>query len=226
MDDDETFNAEQYDLMRQIIYSSSSHFDASRVRTWTEIKDCYDQDIEKFDDETVNMKASQLKEDLKNKLGKVEFDIADIKYPFLSKIRENSIDESFILHSIGFNFVFYFECNLSEEEYENIKMMDKIYRVGKFSKIILKCILGFSAFSPIMYLLGPLIDLGMLFLTKEMMQNKLKELDSNRNKLREELENCQSTIEKQKEMLEEKKKTIIRLEATLVSQIQIQQQQN
>lgn len=54
----------------------------------------------------------------------------------------------------------------------------------------------------------------------------MKDLVINRAALRKELENCQSAIKKQKEILEVKGKTIIRLEATLVSQIQIQQQQN
>lgn len=46
-------NDKQYELIRLVIYISSSHLDASRVRTWTEIKDWYEQDIDKLDDEMV-----------------------------------------------------------------------------------------------------------------------------------------------------------------------------
>ena len=106
-------NDKQYELIRQVIYISSSHLDASRVRTWTEIKDWYEQDIDKLDDETVKIKTNQLKEDLKNKLDKVEFDIADIKYPFLKS-------KLIVSNSLGnfstFEFISNFKCNLSKEE--------------------------------------------------------------------------------------------------------------
>jgi len=227
-------NDKQYELIRRIICNCSSHLDASRVRTWTEIKDWYDQDIDKLDDETVKMKTNQLKEDLEDKLDKVEFDIADIKYPFLKSKLEKLIFLISLASSSNpstpdilkvFEFISNFECNLSEKEYEKIKLIEQTNSNVNWEFLKIAGSVAWSnrfLFLPISILVDDLID----FLKKEMIQKKLKDLDIYRTDLREELENCKSSMKKQKEMLEEKRKTIIRLEATLVSQIQIQQQQN
>jgi GTPase Era involved in 16S rRNA processing len=112
MDDAETFNAEQYDLIRQVIYSRSSHLNASQVKTWQEIVEFYTKSIE--NDQMLNVQTNELKVEIENKLEKIEFDIADLKYPFLVSNNEKAYDEKEV------EFVENFECKITRERYESL----------------------------------------------------------------------------------------------------------
>ena len=79
----EEFNTSVYNSLRGLIYSRSFHLDASKVRTWNDICDFY----RKYDGQMTDQIMTELKSDLENKLDKVEWDIADIKYFTFSSLK-------------------------------------------------------------------------------------------------------------------------------------------
>ena len=57
MDDAETFNAEQYELIRLVILSCISYLNVSHVRTWNEIS---------FDQALINEQITRIIEETKD----------------------------------------------------------------------------------------------------------------------------------------------------------------
>jgi hypothetical protein len=85
---EEEKNKEKYDLIRQVIFSCSSLLNAAKVRTWDEIVDFYFRDISglKRDKRELQEKHEAIKPEIEDQRNKIEFYIADIKYPFLSSM--------------------------------------------------------------------------------------------------------------------------------------------
>jgi len=85
---EEETNKEKYNLNRQVIFSCSSLLNAAKVRTWDEIVDFYFRDISglKRDKRELQEKHEALKPEIKDQRNKIEFYIADMKYPFLGSM--------------------------------------------------------------------------------------------------------------------------------------------
>ena len=133
--DDTNFeiNEEKYNLIRQAIFSCNAHLNASMVRTWDEIVHFYAKEISALTDQEVDNHMVELRSELENKLDKVEFDIADVKYSFLDFLvyakclndEEERVD-SLIFSSLDelADFVEKFECSITREQF---------YEQSKFS---------------------------------------------------------------------------------------------
>ena len=107
MDDAETFKAEQYELIRQVIYSCSSYLNVSHVRSWNEIVEFYLNEIS-FD-QVINEQITKIIEETNDKLAKIEWDMAEIIYPI--RLSQNGAKLELT------DFVSKFACNISKEEY-------------------------------------------------------------------------------------------------------------
>ncbi len=85
---EEETNKEKYDLIRQVICSCSSLLNAAKVRTRDEIVDFYFRDISglKRDKRELQEKHEAINPEIKDQRNKIEFYIAEIKYPFLGSM--------------------------------------------------------------------------------------------------------------------------------------------
>ena len=117
-------NEAKYNWIRQTIYACSSRLDASKVKTWDELVTCYGKEIESLSDQDVIDKANEISLELKSKLDKVEFDIADVKYSFLDFLDYVKYDNEYEVDSLIFSsleelkdFVLKFECQITKEAY-------------------------------------------------------------------------------------------------------------
>ncbi len=59
--------------------------DASRVKSWDEIVKFYAKDIDELSEQELRNRIETLKLGLEDKLKKIEFDIADMKYAFFER---------------------------------------------------------------------------------------------------------------------------------------------
>ena len=230
LDGAEDFNIKQYDLIRQVIVSRSLPLDATKVRTWDDIKNLYDRDIMKLSNEEINDQIKEEISDLKNKLDKVEWDIADIIYPFL--VFNNKLVSVLVVEDSTIDFVSNFDCKVTKEQYfeksgENNwtkSHLIKGFGIG----------LAMSAVSVVSFFLMPLtaglsvliggalnggIGLYAFYKSRDYFQNSmvdnLKNLVKSRINLNEKLENSHGSIEHMRKMLKEKQKNLWRLENAL-----------
>jgi ribosome biogenesis GTPase A len=225
--DDDDVNGDEYNLIKSVIFSCSSHLDTSNVKTWDEVVDSYTN----LNEQDLNVSIRKEAEKISDKLSKTEFDIADIKYPFL---KSTNIIANKILNNHK-EFVSEFECAITEEDYSKKKNFpwEKLAKAASLTGT-----LG-AAISEIFVYGDPVIAgttsavYGLIFLgcyaTKKMMtsiknckniREKLTSLGERRAELREELREYQSSIEEQKKKLYERKEKINRLESALVTQAQ------
>jgi len=231
LDGAEDFNIKQYDLIRQVIVSRSLPLDATKVRTWDDIKNLYDRDIMKLSNEEINDQIKEEISDLKNKLDKVEWDIADIIYPFLD-FKDSHIKnlifvaDEFTMDSIT-SIVSNFGCKVTKEQYFTKNGILKSYKTKVVGLGLAMMIVyyGSSILAPITYGVSNVIGLGVeLYAMKKIddyFQNSildnLKILGKLRIKLNEDLKKCQGSIEDIRTMLMEKQAKINRLESALVN---------
>ena len=134
-DDADPYNTKQCNQIRQIIFSCSSQISSTKVKTWDEIEKFYSGEIVDLTDQEVIIQMNNLIAEKQDRLDKVEFDIADIKYPFLDYIKclnadEESIDGKIFssLFSLK-SFVSDFECQLTENEYNQKKNSSSYYKM-------------------------------------------------------------------------------------------------
>ena len=78
----------------------------------------YSKDIKELTDQELSAKMEMLKLGLEDKLVKIEFDIADIKYPFLRGLKDTFIRSSLKQYE---EFVSRFQCAISDEDYWKCK---------------------------------------------------------------------------------------------------------
>jgi hypothetical protein len=83
---EEETNKEKYDLIRQVIFSCSSLLNAAKVRTCDEIVYFYFRDISGLNEIELQEKHEAIKPEIKDQWNKIEFAIANIKYPFLGSM--------------------------------------------------------------------------------------------------------------------------------------------
>ena len=189
---DHKTNVQKYNQIREAIFNCDRHLNASKVRTWDEIVKFYDEKIIK--DETIINKMNALNRELNNLLHRVEFEIADIKYPFLKLL-----DSKHILLARYRDFVFRFECALTEEDY-----LDR-----KNSKT--------NAF-----LFGIMRNYYVFYMCYNNVHEKLTKLDAKRSRLNGNLSESINVIEKRRKDIEINKAFIFRLENALVNPNMIQ----
>ena len=237
MDDAETFNAEQYNLIRQVIFSCSSHLNSSQVKSWKEIVEFYTGAID--NEQVLNDQTNQLKNEIENKLEKIEFDIADLKYPFLVSNNRNS-DEKLL------EFVTNFECKMTREDYQIIKKernsvatssvdpvetgdsvettdpvqttdpvttADSVATVGTIARVTTVATIGALLYEPLIAALSYYLKNKTFFA----IEARLTFLGKRRSALQRELEKYQTTIEEQESMLCQKRDKITRLENALAN---------
>ena len=188
----ELFNLEQCNLIRRVILTRNSLLKSSRVKTWDDILNFYTNSI--MTNQESKNQMNELKREIEDKLDKVEYDIADIKYPFLDLIKEKNLME--------YARIVAFECKLQRDEYKKGMKYSShehlILTVNEYDN---------SIENQIDFCKG--------------IEEKLKHLDLKRNELKIELSKCQHSLEEQNKILEEKRTKLIRLENNLVNPYQI-----
>jgi GTP-binding protein EngB required for normal cell division len=210
-------NEKKYDHIRQTIYSCRSHLDASQVRTWKEIVEFYSTDTSGLTEKELEDKYDELKKGIKGKLDKIEFDIADVKYPFLHLY---SITKRF-----NAEFVRNFECAVKEEEYFRKKKVTKDWLEIAVLSVGAAVDVGFS-YANIPVALVNLSWITFNFLRSEYrisqsnVEDLLNNLGRKRIELKEELDKYQRTAEENKENFKKNQEKIRLLEAALVNQHQ------
>jgi len=246
-DFDSEINHEKYNSIRQVIFKCSTHLNTSRVRTWTQVAEFYEREIATLTDEEIHRSINELKRDLEDKLEKVEFDMADIKYSYLDCIELLTFDLG-QGNDETFEFVSTYECKISKEEYYlKIKCSNDYGEYIQNRMLILKTemspmveymaslsgtSIGVAAVAgaTLATMMGPalfgLITVGLasvsyMSLLDSNVVEKLKGLGARRTVLRNELEKSQCSIEERKKMLVEKRERIARLETSLVNPNQI-----
>ena len=137
-DDDVEINAKKYNFIKQIIHSCGSLMNVSQIKTWNEIFATYSAEISRLSDQEVNDQMNKLKAELKDKLDKIEFDIADIKYPFLDYIsrldaRNGSLDRRIFsnLLELRSRVETEFDCSITEEAYMERKNVSTFYIIKR-----------------------------------------------------------------------------------------------
>jgi GTPase SAR1 family protein len=125
-DHGETKNEDRFDFMRKVILSRKSYIESSRVKTWDQLIDNFSRDIQ-----ITRYSMEDLAEDLKDELDKIEFDIADVKYPFLEHGRDFDLDLTYVQN---------LECKITKEEYD---MTHIAYYVLDFYHIIFSILKSF-----------------------------------------------------------------------------------
>ncbi len=133
-DYDDTDNEAKYKLIRRIIWESNP-FQASQVRTWDEIVKFYEEIIDGLI--VTNSKKEELVKNLEDKLDKIEFDIADIKYSYLKVVNTNHSNLEQLSRFDSFlkkfkaqdpiEFTRNFRCKYSEQYYDDKKPYDVEY---------------------------------------------------------------------------------------------------
>jgi hypothetical protein len=88
-DNNDKINQARYSYMREVILSRASYINTSRVRTWNQLNAFYLLNIL-----YTEISLNELKRDLEDELKKLEFDIADLKYPYLEHGRLFNLDLS------------------------------------------------------------------------------------------------------------------------------------
>jgi hypothetical protein len=210
----EDTNTEKYDQIREDIYLCESHLDASQVRTWEEIVKFYSTDISSLTEKEMDEKYNELKKGIKDKLDKIEFDIADVKYPFLNLC---SIAKMFKA-----NFVRNFECAVKEEEYFGKKPATKVWLKTAFITAGAAADLMILSVRPTF----GLVKLGFetyhfvrheYLISQIKVEDLLNNLGRKRTELKEELDGYQRTVEEKKENFKKQQEKIRLLEAALVN---------
>jgi nucleoside-triphosphatase THEP1 len=233
-------NKDRFNLIKEVIFNCSSFIDTSNVRTWDEVVKTYRKDSSSVSEQELNESMSKEAANITDKLSKIEFDIADIKYPFLNS--KNKI--ATIIFNSHKEFVESFECEILEEDYLQKKNFNwkKLAKYATVSGTVAGSIgggVGDIIFSGDLitsgdpFIVGTAIAFGLLNLgykagkkltnTYKNCQNiteDLTELGGKRAELKEELRKCQSSIDELKKRLEERKAKIISLESALVIQTQ------
>ena len=72
-----------YKSIKSVIESCGSLMSKLRVRSWDDIFDLYSREIDQLTSEQLDSNLQQLVSDYSEKIAKVEFDMADLKYSFL-----------------------------------------------------------------------------------------------------------------------------------------------
>ena len=111
-------NKEKYELIRQVIFSCSSLLNAAKVRTWDEIVDFYFRDISDLNETELQEKRDAIKPEIKDQRDKIEFYIADIKYPFLGSMLS-------VLDTVDLETSISFHRGFLANPYLNIKIKHK-----------------------------------------------------------------------------------------------------
>jgi hypothetical protein len=111
-------NKAKYDAIRRVIWSCGSLLNGSKIKTWDEIVAFYSKDIKELTAQELSVKMEMLKLGLEDKLVKIEFDIADMKYPFLRGLKDTVIRSYLKQYE---EFVSRFRCGISEEDYWKCK---------------------------------------------------------------------------------------------------------
>ena len=105
-------NNEKIDCIRQLILLIfKSHLNANRVRTWDDILYSYSTE-----NQNVENQIAELKADLIEKINKIDFDIADIKYLLLDNIPSQLVLRNFFIQNY-MEFFSNFECSITKEAY-------------------------------------------------------------------------------------------------------------
>ena len=249
----ENFNSKQCDYIRQIIFSCSSKMIATKVRTWNEIVEFYERETAGLSEKEVDEQMNNLIAEIKDKIDKVEFDIADINYPFLEYMKclneEKSLDT--IVFSSLLNIksvVLDFECQITEKSYNERKMASSYY--NKIASTLRNKITPSNIIETASKIVSPgfnlgVVNLGLLavfgaitvgfaasmyyfYQNNKNIDEKLNYLGKRRDELKKKLEKCQGSVDEQKKILEEKKNKIknlvSRLESSLENPNQIQVQ--
>ena len=206
-------NKKKYNLVKIFTFFSSNLVNSEKVRTWDEIVTFYKTKIE---DQFFFRFQNGLKLDLENRLDKVEYDIADYKYPFLSAslaFNKPLVDK--MIQNISFDlriieFVSKFECSLTQEKYEELTKNTVIQT--RIVKLVLPALLPG---------LGHLALLYEPWFRFRNIEENLNNLGSKRTDLKQQLVKCKGKIDEQKKLVEEQKAKIIRLENALVNPNQI-----
>ena len=190
----EKFNAQQYEQIKKVILTRNSLLNGSKVKTWNEILYFYTRAI--MNDQEIKNQMKELKLELEDKLDKVEYDIADIKYPYLEFLNERNLNLGNSLTSL--------ECKITKDEYRKRNKYASHENVMLFVE-------SDSSMESQWENVSKSVD------------EKLKNLDAKRVELNKELIKCQNSIDERKKMLDEKRSKLIRLENSLVNPMQILQ---
>jgi GTPase SAR1 family protein len=241
-DYDDDINEKRYNAIKEVIFNCSSFIDTANVRTWDQVVETYEKDRSSVSEQELNESMSKEAAYITDKLSKIEFDIADIKYPFLNS--KNKIATLFNEHKV---FVESFKCEMSKENYLQKKnfnwkkvAMDVSASVSVGGSIVASIgevgasigEVGASiglALDPVVGAVGiafGLINLGYkagkklatTYISCQNITENLAKLGDKRAELIEELSECQGSFDKQKKRLEERKAKIISLESALVIQ--------
>jgi GTP-binding protein EngB required for normal cell division/archaellum component FlaC len=235
----ENINEETYNIIKGVIYSCNIFIDTSKVRTWDEIVEMYSRNKSTSNEQELNELMKFILDEIEDKISKIEFEIADIKYSFL---RSKHLMSNTFLNSHK-EFVSDFECAITEEDYSKKKNLplEKLAKVATVSGTVgtvgatLGGITGAilvgagASIAPIVLPLSFILGFSTsLIFTSDIVfhknykniREKLTSLGERRDELRGELRKCQSSIEEQKKKLYERKEKINRLESALVTQAQ------
>lgn len=217
LDGAEESNMKHYNQIKKVILSCSSRINTTNVKTWDEIVRLYSGGITEnlIDDEFIS-KMTNLIEENTVKLGKIEFDIADIKYSFLNENEKSLGGLMFSSYHNLKSYVIKFDCKVTENEYkEKKKSYGYLNMMMKEGEMAVK---NMTALRLIGLLTNDFETMSKFYQWKyTSIGERLQNLDVLRIKLKRELEDCQGSIDEQNRKLEEKKEKIIRLKSALVS---------
>lgn len=187
-DNDDKINEARYSYIREVILSRISYINTSRVRTWDQLIASFLRDF-RYAVTRINEQINDVQSDLEDELNKIEFDIADVKYPFLDHGRDFNLDLGYVSN---------LECQITEEDYKKKHVYTNAFNENLTLILAVNEDASDSA-SLWNYFYGTLIKM-------------LENLDAQR---REKRENFDNFIQQKMQILEEKKQKIARLEAAL-----------
>ncbi len=201
-------NDAKYSELRKIIWSSRL-FNAKNVKTWDEILAFYEKDIKELTGQELEIKRQDLISNIEHKLDNIEFEIANVKYPYLEK-QENPPGM--------IEFVEKFECKYSKEEYfekvsENKDLPYFLDKYGQFK----------SAGKAVLFIaLSPFLIPYILLKKASPIEDDLRKLGEKRTSLNVELNDLKTSLDRLKEKIAQLREKIIRLEAALVNKNQVE----
>ena len=181
-------------MIRQVILSCSSYLNVSHVRTWNEIVAFYLNEIS-FD-QAINEQITRISEETKDKLAKIEWDMAEIICPILLSQNGDKLELMDIVSK--------YACQITKEEYLSRESQ------SKYS-------------SDIKFIFSLKQDLIFSLKIKDDFQRFLSKLDVQRHKSLQMIEKCRESIEAKRLKVIEKKAKLTRLENALVNPHQINQ---
>ncbi len=75
----EQFNTNVYNFIRGILFTRSFHLDASKVRTWNEIKEFYEKEISELENEQTNDQSANVECEIEKNLNDLDLERSELK---------------------------------------------------------------------------------------------------------------------------------------------------